>query len=86
MGYFPSLQSEELLTVPCSWLPGGIYIYIYMIVYIYIYIYIYIYTYALDTVGVQQFMFSILFQTPGSRFIKGGAVETGCSDLYAVIY
>ena len=29
---------------------------------------------------------ALLLTTQDSRFIKGGAVETGCSDLYDIIY
>ena len=47
------------------------YIYIYICVYIYIYIYVCIYTHI--SPGIQDSS-------------KVGAVETGCSDLYDVMY
>ena len=60
-----------------------IYIYIYIYVYVCMYIYIYIYIYI--------YLFSILWSREkpslqNSIFIKGAAVDTGCSDLYDVTY
>ena len=72
------------------------YIYIYIHIYIYIYIYIcecYIYTYMYIYIYIYIYinMYSPGFcglpsASPVQDSSKGGAVETGCSDLYAVTY
>ena len=61
----------------------SLYIYIYIHTYIYIYIYTYIHT---STHTIPQHLPKRLKQAQSLHSAKGGAVETGCSDLYAVIY
>ena len=61
----------------------SIYIYIYMYIYIYIYVYIIIIIIICIYIYIYIYTYhSIHIQGPS----KGGAVETGCSELYAVIY
>ena len=64
-----------------------IYIYIYTCVYIYIYIYTYMYIY-IGARGRRPGQGERLDAAGGGAqdSSKGGAVETGCSDLYDVIY
>ena len=72
-----------------------IYIYICICICIYIYIYIYIYTHGLSHPrdALQRFedpmvgvSFSRLTLCKPLHSAKGGAVETGCSGLYDVMY
>ena len=58
-----------------------IYTYRYITIYIYIYIHTYIYIYGADA-GARDKVHNITYST----FCKGGAEETGCSDLYGVIH
>ena len=71
------------------------YVYIYIYTYICIYIYIYIYTHVCGPT-LPRLVGAILPRSGGLipssaldvhlHSAKGGAVETGCSDLYDVTY
>ena len=72
-------------------------VYAYMCVYVCVYIYIYIYIYVHTHTHIDTSMYScpasgqaLLFEgraySKNQHYSKGLAVETGCSDLYAVIY
>ena len=78
-----------------------IYIYIYRCVYVYIYIYMYIcicicvYVYVYVCIYIYMYIYIYIYisraaqqppRAPSLHSAKGGAVETGCSGLYDVIY